>query len=135
MSSKQLAAFIIVVSIITAGAVFFIVNGNRSRNPLPAMSSGNNIVTTEGKQIVEITAKGGYSPRATTAKADTPTVLKVKTNGTFDCSSALVIQSLGYRKNLPPSGETLIEVPPQKAGSILRGVCAMGMYNFEVSFS
>jgi plastocyanin domain-containing protein len=99
------------------------------------MSSRNNVVTTEGKQVIEIDAKGGYSPRTTSAKAGVPTVLKVKTSGTFDCSSSLVIPSISYRKNLPPSGETLIDLPPQEVGYVLRGTCSMGMYNFEVVFS
>lgn len=129
----KLTVISIVIAVLLIGGVSFyaIQSGANGENP----GSGNNIVTTEGKQVIEITAKGGYLPRATVAKADTPTVLKVKTNGTFDCSSALVIPDLGYRKNLPPSGETLIEVPPQKAGSTLRGLCSMGMYSFEVSFN
>ena len=68
----------------------------------------------DGKQVIEIKAKGGYTPREILAKADMPTVIKVKTQGTFDCSSALVIPSLNYRSNLSPSGVTEIEVPPQK---------------------
>jgi len=136
MSIKQLVIFVAVVSVLTIGAVLFIFNANKGQtSPLTSMSSQNNVVTTEGKQIIEINAKGGYSPRTMTAKANTPTVLKVKTSGTFDCSSALTIPSLGYRTSLPPSGETLIEVPPQKVGSTLRGVCSMGMYSFEVNFS
>lgn len=100
------------------------------------LSSGrmDNVTILEGRQIIEIDAKGGYSPRTTTAQAGMPTVLKVKTSGTFDCSSALAIPSLAYRVSLPASGEVLIEVPPQEAGFTLRGICAMGMYDFEVNF-
>lgn len=95
----------------------------------------NNISIVDGKQIIEIDAKGGYVPRNSVAKANMPTVIKVKTNGTFDCSAALAISSIGYRANLPSSGETLIELPPQKEGSTLQGLCAMGMYNFSVKFN
>ena len=112
------------------GAIIFARNGAKTDTAV----SQSNISIIDGKQIIEIDAKGGYSPSVTVAKADTPTIIKVKTQGTFDCSSALVIQSIGYRANLPPSGETLIEVPPQKSGSILRGMCGMGMYNFSVKF-
>ena len=89
----------------------------------------------DGKQIIMISAKGGYSPKVTTAKADMPTVIKMDTQGTFDCSSALTIPSIGYRNNLPPSGETAIDVSPQKAGTTVRGLCAMGMYNFSINFN
>ena len=95
----------------------------------------NNVTIVDGKQIITINAKGSYSPKITTAKADMPTVIKMTTQGTFDCTSALTIPSLGYRANLPPSGETLIDVPPQKAGAKIQGICAMGMYNFAVNFN
>jgi plastocyanin domain-containing protein len=134
MSIKQLIVFIVILSIVTAGAVTMIFSSRKGGTLPSAMSNRNNVVTTEGKQVIEIDAKGGYSPRTTSAKAGVPTVLKVKTSGTFDCSSSLVIPSIGYRKNLPPSGETLIDLPPQEVGYVLRGTCSMGMYNFEVNF-
>ena len=47
----------------------------------------------DGIQYVDISAKGGYSPRVVTAKVSVPTVLRMKTSGTFDCSASLVIRS------------------------------------------
>lgn len=93
-----------------------------------------NVSIVDGVQIVEITAKGGYAPRQSLAQANLPTVLRVKTEGTFDCSSALVIPDLDYRTSLPPSGTTDIEVPAQAPGSVLQGLCSMGMYSFQVRF-
>ena len=105
---------------------------------LPQQSEGqeniNNVTMVNGQQIIEIKAKGGYSPRTSLAQADVPNIIKVKTMGTFDCSSALTIPAIGYQKYLPASGETLIEIPPQKTGSTLQGLCAMGMYNFVINF-
>lgn len=94
----------------------------------------NNVREEGGKQIIEITARGGYSPRVTEAKAGVPTIIRVKTAGTFDCSSALSLPSLGIRINLPPSGTKDIELPLQSSGSVLNGTCAMGMYNFQIQF-
>ena len=54
--------------------------------------------------------------------------------GTFDCSAGVVIPSLSVRQNLPPSGSTDIEVPPQQSGTQLQGLCIMGMYHFAVQF-
>jgi len=88
----------------------------------------------EGKQIIEIMVKGGYSPRKTIAKAGIPTILRMKTNGTFDCSSSLMIPQLNYRKVLAPSGIEEIEISVSQANGTLRGLCSMGMYNFEVNF-
>jgi plastocyanin domain-containing protein len=93
-----------------------------------------NVSVGGGSQTIEISAKGGFSPRDVTAKADTATTLKIKTSGTFDCSSSLTIPKLGYQTNLPPSGETVVDVPPQKAGSTLTGLCSMGMYSFTIRF-
>ena len=128
---KLTVASVILALIFIGGAIIFARNGAKTDTAV----SQNNVSVADGKQIIEIDAKGGYSPSITIAKANIPTIIKVKTQGTFDCSSALVIQSIGYRANLPPSGETLIEVPPQEAGSTLRGMCAMGMYNFSVKFN
>ena len=128
---KLTVASVILALIFIGGAIIFARNGAKTDTAV----SQNNVSVADGKQIIEIDAKGGYSPSVTIAKANIPTVIKVKTQGTFDCSSALVIQSIGYRANLPPSGETLIEVPPQEAGSTLRGMCAMGMYNFSIKFN
>ncbi|OGB75240.1 hypothetical protein A2810_01445 [candidate division Kazan bacterium RIFCSPHIGHO2_01_FULL_49_10] len=101
----------------------------------PTAAERNNVTMVDGKQIITITARGGYSPRGTVAKANTPTIIKIVTKGTFDCSSALVIPSIGYQTNLPISGETLVEVYPQPAGTVLQGLCAMGMYNFVIQFN
>ncbi len=89
----------------------------------------------DGVQYITINARGGYTPRLSTAKAGIPTKLIVKTNGTFDCSASLVIRSLGFQKILPQNGETIIDVGIPKAGTPLQGICGMGMYNFSVNFS
>lgn len=121
---------ILITAILIGGAVFVVKSGNGTPE-----TQANNVSVVDGKQIIEITAKGGYSPRLSAAKADIPTVIRVSTTGTFDCSAAISIPSIGYRKNLPASGITEIEVPAQKAGTKLQGLCAMGMYNFVVRFN
>ena len=95
----------------------------------------NNVSVVNGRQIVRITAKGGYWPRQTVAKANLPTTIKVTTNGSFDCSVALTIPALKHRSFLPATGETDIDLPEQKPGSIVQGLCAMGMYSFVISFN
>ncbi len=133
MTMKTTAISIIISVVLIGGAIMF-AGGNKSPNA-DTSQTANNVSIVDGKQIITINAKGGYSPKVTTARADMPTVLKVATNGTFDCTAALTIPALGYRNNLPPSGETRIDVPPQKAGVTIRGVCGMGMYNFLVNFN
>lgn len=122
---------IVTVVVLVGLIVVLAINAPKSQ----PIGDGSNVTMVDGKQIITITAKGGYSPWNTPAKANLPTALKVVTNGTFDCSAALAVPSVGYRKMLPPSGETLIEIPPQQVGSVLQGICAMGMYSFAVKFS
>lgn len=97
--------------------------------------SASNVSVVDGKQYIDITAKGGYSPRNTFAQANVPTILKIDTNGTFDCSAAVKIPSLNYYTILPPSGTSEVEIPPQQPGSKIQGLCVMGMYNFSITFN
>lgn len=119
----------IFIAVALIGGVSFLGKGGDTNQTV------KNVSIVDGKQIIDITAKGNYSPKSTTAQAGIPTVIKVSTNGTFDCTSALTIPALGYRNNLPPSGVTEIEVPPQEAGAKIKGICAMGMYNFSINFN
>lgn len=130
---KSTITSILVAVFLIGGALYL---GNKGNSGAGSNTpSRSNVSIVNGKQIIEIDAKGGYSPRVTEAQAGIPTVIKMNTRGTFDCSSALVIRELNYQTNLPPSGTTEIEVPPQEAGSTFDGLCAMGMYNFRVNFN
>lgn len=130
---KITAISILIVAVLIGGAIIFL--GEKKDFNNGSQDNINNVSIIDGKQIVEITAKGKYAPRASTAKADIPTTFRIQTNGTFDCTVALTIPAINYRKNLPPSGITEIEIPPQKAGTTLQGLCGMGMYNFTVKFN
>lgn len=133
-----------IACVIVLGAWYFVVSdiGNTSNSGGVSLKSseknkvegGENSVIQDGVQYVTIVASGGYSPRQSYAKAGLPTKLIVKTNGTYDCSAALVIKSLKYREMLPRTGETSIEVGTPVSGEELQGVCAMGMYSFVVTF-
>ena len=96
--------------------------------------SPNNVSIVDGKQVVVITAKGGYQPRQSVAKAGLPTVIEFNTNGTFDCSSFIRIPSMGISKSLASSGTTMVDLGTPAAGK-LQGSCGMGMYPFEIVFS
>jgi len=132
MKSRATSAllFVIAAAIVSVVGVILLTRGGTEAGDAPR----TNVSSVAGKQIIEISAKGGFSPRDVTAKADTATTLKIKTSSTFDCSSSLTIPKLGYQTNLPPSGETVVDVPPQKAGSTLTGLCSMGMYSFNIRF-
>jgi plastocyanin domain-containing protein len=122
---------IIIAALFIGGAILFTL-GTTTPNGQPAPAA-NNVSIVDGKQIVEINAKGGYSPRTSVAKAGLPTVVRFVTNGTFDCSSSVRIPSLSISKVLPQTGSTDIDVGVANAGT-LQGMCGMGMYPFEINF-
>ena len=122
--------FVIAAALVSVVAVILLTRGGAKAGD----TTRTNVSIVGVSQTIEISAKGGYSPQSTTAKAGTPTTLKIKTSGTFDCSSALSIPKLGYQTILSPSGETVVDVPPQKAGTVLTGLCSMGMYSFTIRF-
>lgn len=93
----------------------------------------NNVTVVNGVQVVEINVKGGYGPRKSVAKANIPTIIRFKTNNTFDCSSSVRIPSLNIFKMLPQTGNTDIDIGNQNIGK-LNGSCGMGMYQFEIEF-
>src|SRR3989338_4924489 len=138
MKTKTTVISIVIIAVFVGGAIMLFGNNKKSNIAGGGGSrpqEANNVSIVDGKQVIAINAKGGYFPRITTAKAGLPTIIKIYTKGTFDCSSALRIPMLGYRSNLPPTGETLIDVPAQKEGTTMRGLCVMGMYNFSINFN
>lgn len=140
MKKNKIPLIIITIGLIIAiGLIFW---GGLGEDKSPSIKKVNNDTTTEqvsnteikdGIQYITINAKGGYSPRVTTAKAGIPTKLIMKTDGTYDCSSSLVIRSIDYQKILPKTGEEVIDLGTPKVGPF-QGMCGMGMYNFEVNF-
>ncbi|MFA5932257.1 MAG: cupredoxin domain-containing protein [Candidatus Paceibacterota bacterium] len=121
----------IALTIVTLGLVVFMgvifMGGEGS-------SDGQNVEIKDGVQYIRVNARGGYSPKVTTAKAGIPTKLIMQTSGTFDCSASLVIHSLNFQKILPQNGETEIDLGTPKVGEPLSGVCGMGMYGFKINF-
>lgn len=127
---KETIVSIIIAVLLIGGALFFLRGDNyRAKNTVPV----NNVSMVDGKQIIEIDVKGGYSPRVSFAKAGIPTILRFNTKGTFDCSSSVRIPSINISQILPQSGSTDIDIGTQKIGTF-NGTCGMGMYPFEVEF-
>ena len=123
--NKAVSIIIILALVVAIGIIF--TGGSDT-------TSAQNVEIRDGVQYVKINTGGGYFPRMSVAEAGIPTKLIMETEGTFDCSSALVIKSLNYQKILPQSGETEIDAGVFEAGEKLQGVCSMGMYNFQVEF-
>ncbi|KKQ03642.1 MAG: hypothetical protein US18_C0014G0002 [Parcubacteria group bacterium GW2011_GWB1_36_5] len=119
----------IIVVLVLLGGVFLFAPKNKKVDNIPV----NNVTIIDGKQIIELRAKGGYFPEKSIAKAGIPTILRLDASGTFDCSSIVRIQSMNISKILPQTGSTDIDLGNPKLG-ILQGTCGMGMYPFEIDF-
>lgn len=124
---------ILIIGLIVIVGIIGVVLANNKKD-VPEFSSSEAVTIVDGKQIIDITAKGGYTPRVIEAKANQETILRISTKNTFDCSSALVIPSLGVNKNLPVTGKTDIVIAAQAPGSEIDGTCSMGMYGFKIKF-
>lgn len=138
MKNKTPIIIIIIGIVIGLGIIFLggakgnNTNGTNTNNT--AQGSTQNIEVKDGVQYITVNVRGGYSPRVTTAKAGIPTKLIMKTNGTYDCSAALRIGSVGFQKILQNTGEETIDLGTPVAGVPTRGVCGMGMYSFVVNY-
>ncbi len=137
MNKNTIIAIIIAIGLIGLG-LYIKNNRNQTSNDTinkvsTEVTNVNNVSVVDGKQIIEINAKGGYTPRKSFAKSGIPTILRFNTKGTFDCSSSVRIPSMNISKILPQSGVTDIDLGTQKTGT-LNGSCGMGMYPFEIEF-
>lgn len=125
----------IIISLLLVGGALYVVSGDPAPSDTNEVAQSQNVQTREGVQYVTITAKGGYTPYTTQIDGGVSTKLIVKTDGTYDCSAALVVRSVGFRKMLRPSGEEVIDLGVLKSGKEVTGVCGMGMYNFKIKVS
>ncbi len=120
----------VVLAIVLIGGAFMLSNKNKTEIPVV---NANNVSIVDGKQIIDLTAKGGYQPRKSIAQAGLPTILRVNTSGTFDCSASISIPNKKISKILPQTGITDIDLGVSVLGT-LQGTCGMGMYPFEIEF-
>lgn len=132
---KSTLASIIIVGIVIGSAILLSNNKSVSINESDDSISTevSNVTILDGKQIITINARGGYSPRTSVAKAGIPTTIRFNTKSTFDCSAFIRIPSLNINKMLPQSGVTDIDLGIPEVTN-LYGSCGMGMYPFNVEF-
>ena len=122
------ATIIILLSALLASVIFF----GGSKDGGSESANVQNVEVRDGVQYVRIDAKGGYSPNITKVEANIPTKLIVKTSGTYDCSSTLVMRDFDIQKTLKPTGEEVIDLGVLKSGQEIDGTCGMGMYGFKI---
>ncbi len=87
-----------------------------------------------GVQIINMKAKNGFIPSDIVAYANMPTILRVQTSNTIDCSNTVRIPKLGISQPLAFNGTTDIKIPPFEKGQELVGTCSMAHYVFKIKF-
>lgn len=100
--------------------------------PAPAAAPAPRPAPSVG--VLSMTAgRSDYLPAVMRASAGKPYKLEIKSDNSQGCGRAMTIPSLGIQKVLPVNGTTVIDLPPQKKGS-LEITCSMGMYYSEIRF-
>jgi P-type Cu+ transporter len=79
-----------------------------------------------GRQEVEITVKGGYSPNLIRVREGTPVRLFFDRQEAGDCTSRVVFPDLAVSRSLAPFARTTIEFTPERSGEY-RFACGMNM--------
>ena len=102
------------------------------RTNFPSVSV--NATPEVSSDVVVYANNDGYYPYESLAAAGIPITLRLKTNNTISCSRSFIIPSLNIKALLDATGEKLIEIPPQKAGTTLAYSCSMGMYTGVIKF-
>ena len=91
-------------------------------------------INATGADVEILVKDDGYYPYRVVAPAGVPVRLHLITRDTHSCSRAFVIPSLNIQKLLWETGEEVVEIPAQTAGSELAYSCSMGMYNGIVAY-
>jgi sulfite exporter TauE/SafE len=92
-------------------------------------------VEVGGVQEVTINARSdGYEPPNWTAKPDVPIRVRLLSENNLSCTRVFTIPSLGIQRDLPLTGEIVIDLPAQTAGDLFFS-CGMGMYTGVIRIS
>jgi hypothetical protein len=84
-----------------------------------------------GRQVVEITVRGGYRPGAIRARAGMPLRIVFRREDDDICSERVVFSAPKLDRRLAPAGITTVDLPAQPAGEI-RFTCGMGRYRGRI---
>jgi plastocyanin domain-containing protein len=90
-------------------------------------ASFSNVVTIQVEN-------SGYSPNRLLLPAGQEVDVHLVTKDVHSCSLAFVIPDLGYMELLPDTGEVVVTIPPQTAGTSMQFMCSMGMYSGILQF-
>ncbi len=106
---------------------------NQVPTPATQDASGSSQQPSSAGTLNMIATSQAYSPQAIQAKAGQPYKLVIDSQSNRGCGRALVIPALNLQATLPETGQFVIDLPAQPAGT-LRITCTMGMYNSRIQY-
>jgi len=134
--SPGVLLLLLTVIVVGSALTYKVISGVKNPSQSTSAAQISDVVTTkDGKQIITVQAKGGYSPRTVTAKSGIPTVLVMKTENSYGCERSFRIPKLGVSQVLPETGLTEIDLGTPTAGAKISGTCSMGMYSVSIIFN
>jgi sulfite exporter TauE/SafE len=111
------------------------ITGSTSNNTNFAINPFANTETFQNGATLTINVENsGYRPNHLIAPANQMITLKLVTQNTVSCSRAFVIPALNQQILLSSTGTEVMEIPPQKSGTVMRFSCSMGMYTGDITF-
>jgi len=94
------------------------------------------VVMEDNVQIILVTATNrGYFPTSVNAKANIPTILRMKSENSYGCERSFRIPKIKVTEIIPQEGITDIDLGIPKKGEDILGSCSMGMYTFTIKFN
>jgi uncharacterized protein len=107
-------------------------------SPVPGLTSARSApaasAPSAGKVAQINVANSGYSPEVLALPAGQEIELHLVSNNTHSCSRAFVIPALDIQALLPETGEKVVTIPAQAAGTTIDFMCSMGMYTGVMQF-
>jgi uncharacterized protein len=92
-------------------------------------------VVVGSNEVAEIVVENyGYVPELLSLPANQPIELHLVTNDTRSCARAFTIPALNIMEILPQTGDTVIQIPAQSAGTSMQFACSMGMFGGKMVF-
>jgi len=116
------------------GSPFSLQNMTRNLFPSESISYAQTDSPSADGALTLNVENGGYFPAVLKAPANANLVLNLVTNQTYSCARDFVIPKLNYYALLPDTGVIQVNIPPQKAGSVLYFTCSMGMFTGQIIF-
>lgn len=93
----------------------------------------DNVRLENGEQVIDLAVyPNGYYPNNLIVRSGIPVRLNLTTYGGLGCTSQFRIPDLNVEKNLPLSGQEIVEFTPEKPGKMLF-TCSMGMYTGTIT--